>query len=311
MEREARLEVLKECVGERLDKFINKNINNVSRSYAQGLIKQKKVLVNGTSNKDKNYKLIEGDIVIVKLDAPQEISTQAEEIALEIMYEDKDLLVVNKPKGMVVHPAAGNYSGTLVNALLHYCEGNLSGINGKIRPGIVHRIDKDTSGLLVVAKNDESHRGLAQQIKSHTFSRRYESIVYGNLNQDKGTINAPIGRHRVDRKRMTVTQQNSKEAITHYKVIKRYAGYTHIEVTLETGRTHQIRVHMEHIGHGIVGDVVYGQKKEIAGLNGQCLHAGLIGFNHPISGKYIEVQSELPEYFKNFLKGLTPKNQEA
>ena len=215
-------------------------------------------------------------------------------------------MVVNKPKGMVVHPAAGNYTGTLVNALLYHCKDSLSGINGVIRPGIVHRIDKDTSGLLIVAKNDFAHISLAEQIKAHSFTREYQTVVYGGFGVEDGTVEAPIGRHSVDRKKMAVTEKNSKYAVTHYHVIKRYNGFSHLGVRLETGRTHQIRVHMAYIGHPVAGDPVYGPKKVITSLNGQCLHAGLIGFKHPRSGKYIEIESELPSYFTDFLRSLKP-----
>ena len=229
---------------------------------------------------------------------------KAENIPLDIVYEDNDLLVVNKPKGMVVHPAAGNYDGTLVNALLYHCGDSLSGINGVLRPGIVHRIDKDTSGLLIVAKNDESHKFLSGQIKEHSFTREYEAVVWGSVREDEGTVNAPIGRNPNDRKKMCITQKNSKEAVTHYSVIARYKGYTHIRCVLETGRTHQIRVHMASLGHPVAGDLVYGVKNEKVAFEGQCLHAKKIGFVHPATGEYMEFDSELPEYFKNFLTKL-------
>ena len=223
---------------------------------------------------------------------------------MEIEYEDNDLLVVNKPKGMVVHPAAGNYDGTLVNALLYHCGESLSGINGVMRPGIVHRIDKDTSGLLIVAKNDFAHYSLAEQIKEHSFTREYEAIVFGNLKDDEGTVNAPIGRSQYDRKKMCVTEKNSKHAVTHYKVIARYKGYTHIKCILETGRTHQIRVHMAYLGHPVSGDLVYGVKNEKVDFTGQCLHARKIGFIHPRTNEYLEFTSELPDYFKKYLEKL-------
>ena len=223
---------------------------------------------------------------------------------MEIVYEDDDLLVVNKPKGMVVHPAPGHSSGTLVNALLYHCGDSLSGINGVIRPGIVHRIDKDTSGLLIVAKNDTAHAHLAQQIKEHSFTRIYEAVVYGNVKEDSGTVDAPIGRHPTDRKRMCVTEKNSRNAVTHYEVLARYPGFTHLRLKLETGRTHQIRVHMAYLGHPVAGDPVYGVKKVITSLGGQCLHARVIGFVHPTTGEYLEFTSELPAYFTTFLKKL-------
>ena len=231
----------------------------------------------------------------------KELSVEPENIPVEVVYEDEDILIVNKKKGMVVHPAVGNYRGTLVNALLFHCKGSLSGINGTIRPGIVHRIDKDTSGLLIVAKNDFAHKKLAEQIKVHSFSREYEAIVYGGFKNESGTINAPIGRHKVDRKKMAVTRENFRPAVTHYKVIKRYKGFTHLRLRLETGRTHQIRVHMAYIGHPVAGDKVYGPKKVIQELEGQCLHAKMIGFIHPRTEKYMEFESELPVYFKKFL----------
>ena len=239
---------------------------------------------------------------VPKLSEPEAVP---QNIPLDIVYEDGDLLVVNKPKGMVVHPAPGNPDGTLVNALLYHCKGSLSGINGVMRPGIVHRIDKDTSGLLIVAKNDISHRQLAEQIKEHSFTREYKAVVYGNLKQDSGTVNAPIGRDPKNRQRMAVVYVNSKPAVTHYEVIKRFEGFTYIKCRLETGRTHQIRVHMAFLGHPLAGDAVSGPKKVITKLQGQCLHAGLIGFIHPTTGKYLEFTSEVPEYFTSNLNRLT------
>ena len=288
--------------GQRIDKFISCNLNNISRSYAQDLIKENRVLFNEEIIKDKNYRVDAGQHIKVSIPEPKELEVKPENIKIDIVYEDKDMLVVNKPKGMVVHPAPGNYSSTLVNALLYYCKEELSSINGVIRPGIVHRIDKDTSGLLMVAKNDFSHRELAKQIKDHSFSREYEAIVYGIINQDKGVIDAPIGRHKIYRKKMAVTKENSREAYTEYRVIKRYNNFTHVRLILKTGRTHQIRVHMAYIGHPVAGDEVYGPKKVIKELSGQCLHAKYIGFIHPRTKKRIEIESELPEYFKDFLK---------
>ena len=286
--------------GIRIDKYLADNIADLTRSAIVSLIEKDNVKVNSGSV-SKNYKLKAGDSVDIIIPDPVEYEAKAENIPLDIVYEDDDLIVVNKPKGMVVHPAAGNYEGTLVNALLYHCKDNLSGINGVLRPGIVHRIDKNTSGLLIVAKNDNSHRFLAEQIKEHSFTREYQAVVVGKIKDDKGTINAPIGRHHIDRKRMTVTERNSKNAVTHYEVIARYKGYTHIKCILETGRTHQIRVHMAYIGHPVAGDDVYGVKKEKVNFTGQCLHAGKIGFIHPSTKEYMEFSAEPPEYFKEFL----------
>lgn len=289
---------------DRIDTFIAEN-TDISRSRAVKLIESGDITLNGNIvNKKASVKI--GDKVEVTLPDAVPLEAKAEEIPLDILYEDNDLLVVNKSKGMVVHPAAGNYEGTLVNALLSHCGDSLSGIGGVMRPGILHRIDKNTSGLLMVAKNDNSHQHLAAQIKEHSFIREYEAVVYGNLKNDEGTINAPIGRHPVHRKKMAVTDKNSKEAVTHYKVIKRYNGFTHIRCILETGRTHQIRVHMSYIGHAIAGDDVYGPKKVIKELSGQCLHAKKLGFIHP-DGRYLEFESDLPDYFENFLSKLESK----
>ena len=291
--------------GDRIDKVICALNGDMTRSGVQKLIEKSAVSVNGTAV-SKNYKVKADDKISLVVPKAENLDVRAENIPLDIRYEDSDLLVVNKPKGMVVHPAAGNYEGTLVNALLYHCQDSLSGINGVIRPGIVHRIDKDTSGLLIVAKNDFAHISLAEQIKAHSFTREYQTVVYGGFSAEDGTVDAPIGRHSVDRKKMTVTEKNSKYAVTHYHVIRRYNGFTHLGVRLETGRTHQIRVHMAYIGHPVAGDPVYGPKKVITSLNGQCLHAGLIGFKHPRSGKYIEIESELPSYFTDFLRSLKP-----
>ena len=287
----------------RVDKFIADSDLGISRSAAAGLIEKELVAVNG-SCVSKKYKLSEGDTVEISVPDPVEYEAKAENIPLDVVYEDEYLLVVNKPKGMVVHPAAGNYDGTLVNALLYHCGDSLSGINGVMRPGIVHRIDKDTSGLLIVAKNDFAHSSLAAQIKEHSFTREYEAVVFGNLKNDSGTVDAPIGRNPNDRKKMCVTQKNSKNAVTHYTVIRRYKGYTHIKCKLETGRTHQIRVHMAYIGHPVAGDKVYGVKNEKVSFEGQCLHAKKIGFIHPKTNEYMEFDSELPEYFEKFLNKL-------
>ncbi len=288
----------------RIDKFISENIEELTRSAVQGIIENGGVFANDKVVK-KNYKLRAGDLVLVNIPEPVELDVSAEKIPLDVVFEDEHLLVVNKPKGMVVHPAAGNYTGTLVNALLWHCKGNLSGINGVIRPGIVHRIDKNTSGLLIVAKTNPAHLGLAQQIKEHSFTRIYEAVVYGNIKEDFGVVDAPIGRHPNDRKKMCVTEKNSKNAVTHYEVLERLNGFTHLRLRLETGRTHQIRVHMAHLGHAVAGDDVYGPKKCISKLNGQCLHAKVIGFVHPTTKEELYFDSPLPDYFVNFLKSIT------
>ena len=295
------LTVSEEFGSERIDKFLSFSMENMSRSAAQKLIDDGNVRVNFIVV-TKNYKVKTGDKVAVIVPEPKVLEAKPENIPLDIRYEDGDLLVVNKPKGMVVHPAAGNFDGTLVNALLYHCKGSLSGIGGVIRPGIVHRIDKDTSGLLIVAKNDMAHISLAEQIKAHSFTRQYQSVVYGRLKNSEGTVDAPIGRHPTDRKKMAVTTKNSKNAVTHYKVVEEFKDFTHLKLKLETGRTHQIRVHMSYIGHPVAGDGVYGPKKVIEYLGGQCLHAGLIGFKHPRTREYIEIESELPDYFTDFLR---------
>lgn len=292
--------------GLRIDRFLSDKLDFLTRSAVQKNIDSQNVTVNFCAV-SKNYKCRLNDRVEILIPDAVALETKAENIPLDIVYEDSDLLVVNKPKGMVVHPANGNWDGTLVNALLYYCRDSLSGINGVIRPGIVHRIDKDTSGLLIVAKNDAAHLGLAEQIKEHSFSRMYEAVVYGNIKEDGGTVNQPIGRNPKDRKKMAVVQNNAKPAVTHFQVIQRYGEFTHIRCMLETGRTHQIRVHMAYIGHPLAGDSVYGPKKVITSLNGQCLHAKLIGFNHPVLNRYMEFDSELPEYFKDFLAKLNHK----
>ena len=292
-----------EDADKRLDKYLSEALPDYTRSALVKLIENGGVTVNGKSVA-KNYRLSVNDAVALDVPEPVEYEAKAEDIPLDVVYEDGDLIVVNKPKGMVVHPAAGNYSGTLVNALLFHCKDNLSGINGVLRPGIVHRIDKNTSGLLIVAKNDKAHKALAEQIKAHSFTREYRAIVVGNLKDDKGTVDAPIGRHHTDRKKMTVTDKNSRSAVTHYEVIERLKGYTYIKCRLETGRTHQIRVHMAYIGHPVSGDDVYGVKKEKTGFEGQCLHAAKIGFVHPSSGRYMEFDSDLPEYFETYLTKL-------
>ena len=292
--------------GVRLDKLLCENLDGFTRSAVQRLIEDGNVTVNDVIVA-KNYKCKAGDNVEIFVPDAKPLEATAQNIALDIVYEDNDLLVVNKPKGMVVHPANGNPDGTLVNALLYHCGESLSGINGVIRPGIVHRIDKDTSGLLIVAKSDKAHIGLAEQIKEHIFSRAYETVVYGNIKEDKFTVCQPIGRDSRDRKKMAVTPKNSKKAVTHFEVIKRYGEFTHLRCTLETGRTHQIRVHCAYIGHPVAGDSVYGPKKVIERLHGQCLHAKHIGFVHPITNEYLEFESELPEYFVSFLNYLDNK----
>ena len=289
--------------GVRIDRFLTDNIPEITRSAVQKIIDEANVTVNGEVV-PKNYKCRVGDNVDVTVPDAKPLEAVGQNIPIDIVCEDEHLLVVNKPKGMVVHPANGNPDGTLVNALLYHCGDSLSGINGVIRPGIVHRIDKDTSGLLIVAKSDKAHIGLAQQIKDHSFSRAYEAVVYGNIKEDSGTVCQPIGRDTKDRKRMAVTMKNSKPATTHYEVIKRYGDFTHVRCVLETGRTHQIRVHMAYLGHPVAGDAVYGPRKVITRLNGQCLHAKHIGFVHPVTNEYLEFESDLPEYFTSFLNYL-------
>ncbi len=288
-----------ENVGKRIDKVLSEQELPLTRSALQKLIESGDVLVNGKAQ-SKNYKLRAGDEVTLTIPEPKELEAVPQDIPVEIVYEDNSLLVVNKPKGMVVHPAAGNADGTLVNALLYHCKGRLSSINGVIRPGIVHRIDKNTSGLLMVAKTDDAHNFLASQIKAHTFTREYRAVVCGSIRQVQGTINAPIGRDKRDRKKMCVTYENSKEAITHYELLEQYKNYAYMKFILETGRTHQIRVHCAYKGHPVLGDDVYG--RPFKGIDGQCLHAKKIGFIHPDTGEYMEFDSELPEYFKNVLK---------
>lgn len=291
----------------RVDTYLAAELD-ISRSMAQQWLADSLVNVNGKII-GKSYKLCGGEEISVDIPAPVAYELKAENIPLNIMYEDADLLVVNKPKGMVVHPAAGHYEGTLVNALLHHCGDSLSGINGVLRPGIVHRIDMDTSGLLIVAKNDKAHQGLSEQIKIHSFTRIYEAVIVGHLKQTSGTVDAPIGRHPTQRKKMAVTATNSKPATTHYEVLAEYPGYSHVRLRLETGRTHQIRVHMTYLGHPLAGDTVYGaanQPNECRDLNGQCLHAKEIGFIHPISGEELYFSSELPPYFIKLLNTLQP-----
>ncbi len=290
-----------ELSGSRIDKCISLLVADVTRSRAQQLIESGDITVNGKPA-GKSLKVNAGDRICINMPDPEPIEAVPENIPLDIRYEDEYLLVVNKPKDMVVHPAAGNYTGTLVNALLYHCGDSLSGINGVMRPGIVHRIDKDTSGLLMVAKNDFAHRSLARQIKEHSFRREYQAVVYGRFKEPEGVVDVPIGRNPSDRKKMAVTMKNSRHAVTHYEVIREYASFSHMRLRLETGRTHQIRVHMAYLGHPVAGDPVYGPKKVIKELGGQCLHAGLIGFVHPKTGEYMEITSELPEYFTSFLR---------
>ena len=289
--------------GERLDAFLARSVGDLSRSAAQKLIEDGLVSRNGKPGK-KNDKLNVGDTISYEIPEPKAVDIAPKEIPLDIVYEDEDLLVINKPKGLVVHPAAGHQDDTLVNGLLYALGDDLSGINGELRPGIVHRIDKDTSGLLAVAKNDLAHTMLASQLKDHSMARTYEAIVCGVLKEDSGTVDAPIGRHPSDRKKMCVIQRNSKPAVTHWEVIRRYRGYTHIRCKLETGRTHQIRVHMAYIGHPILGDTVYGHKKAELGQSSQCLHAGVLCFAHPRDGHPVMVFAELPQYFKDVLNKL-------
>ena len=289
--------------GERLDAFLARCADNLSRSAAQKLIEDGLVTRNGKKGK-KNDKLNPGDAIAYDIPEAKPVDIVPTEMQLDIVYEDEDLLVINKPKGLVVHPAAGHQDDTLVNGLMHALGDDLSGINGELRPGIVHRIDKDTSGLLAVAKNDHAHLMLASQLKDHSMARTYEAIVCGSFREDSGTVDAPIGRHPSDRKKMCVTERNSKHAVTHWEVVARYRGYTHIRCKLETGRTHQIRVHMAHIGHPILGDTVYGRKKPELGQDSQCLHAGALCFQHPRDGRPVMVFAELPQYFKDVIAKL-------
>ncbi len=298
--------ITSENAGIRIDKFLSDNIPEKSRSQIANLIDSKAVLINGRTSV-KSYKLNTDDLIQINVPEAVELEAIPEDIPLDIVFEDEDIIVVNKPKGMVVHPAAGNYTGTLVNALLFHCQGRLSGINGVLRPGIVHRIDKNTSGLLVVAKSDRAHMSLSEQIKEHSMTREYRAVIYGHLKCEQGSVDAPIGRSALDRKRMCVTDKNSKNAVTHYTVIEEFKDFSYIKCVLETGRTHQIRVHMSYIGHPLAGDDVYGPKKVITELSGQCLHAMKLGFVHPATNKYIEFSSELPDYFDKFLKKIKTK----
>ncbi len=292
----------------RIDKFLSEQMPDHTRSFLQKLIKEGDVLVNGQPVKS-NYKVSTDDRISVEIPEMKDPEIQAEDIPLDILYEDSDIIIVNKPKQMVVHPAPGHYSGTLVNALMYHCGNDLSGINGELRPGIVHRIDMDTTGSLVICKNDMAHQSLSEQLKVHSIKRVYEAIVHGNLKEDTGTIHAPIGRHPQDRKKMSIHAKISRDAITHYQVLERFGNYTYIECQLETGRTHQIRVHMASIGHPILGDEVYGPKKcPFPSLQGQTLHAKTLGIMHPRTGEYLEVNAPLPDYFTKLLRILSENN---
>ena len=287
--------------GQRIDKLLSIQLTDFSRSYIQKLLSNRAVLIHGQPIKS-NYKVKEGDYIQVEIPEPEVLDVQPENIPLDIVYEDTDILIINKPKGMVVHQAAGHYSGTLVNAILYHCQDDLSTINGVLRPGIVHRIDMDTTGLLVLCRNNMAHQSLAEQLKVHSITRKYTAIVYDNIPEDNGTIHKTIGRHPVDRKKQAVNVRNGRDAITHYRVLERFGGkYTMVECQLETGRTHQIRVHMASIHHPLLGDTVYGPSKDPFHLQGQTLHAGGLGFIHPRTGKYVEFHSELPEYFQNLI----------
>ena len=286
---------------ERLDKFLSAMLPDQSRSYLQKIIKDGNVLVNGEPKKS-SYRLEDGDEVTADLPELKSPDIEPENIPLDILYEDDSILMVNKPKGMVVHPSAGHYTGTLVNAVLWHCQGQLSGINGVSRPGIVHRIDKDTTGVLVVCKNDAAHNAVAAQLKEHSITRKYRAIVHGVIKEDEGTVDAPIGRHPTERKKMASGVKNGKRAVTHYRVLERFQGYTYVECQLETGRTHQIRVHMASIHHPLLGVTVYGPAKDSHHLEGQTLHAMVLGLIHPVTGEYLEVEAPLPEYFENLLK---------
>ena len=301
------IDVLESQSGIRIDKFLSDELPEMSRSYIQKLIKEDQVTVNGKIVK-ANYKLSADDFVVVCQPELKEPDILAEDIPLDILYEDEDFLVINKPKGMVVHPSAGHYSGTLVNALMYYCKDDLSGINGVMRPGIVHRIDMDTTGSLLVCKNDFSHQHIAQQLKELSIRRVYHAIVHGVIEEEEGTVDAPIGRHPIERKKMSINYKNGKEAVTHYKVIQRFKNYTYIQCQLETGRTHQIRVHMASIKHPLLGDQVYGPQKNPFKLQGQTLHAKIIGITHPRTNEYIEADAPLPEYFQKLLKKLENLN---
>lgn len=300
--KQINFEVLSEDADSRIDRYLAQQMPDQSRSFLQKLIREEQITVNGRPVK-ANYRLQPEDQVLVIVPDPQLPDILPENIPLDILYEDSDVLVINKPKGMVVHPAAGHYTNTVVNAVMYHCQGNLSGINGVMRPGIVHRIDRDTTGAIVICKNDQAHQSLAQQLKEHSITRSYRAIVWNNLKEDEGTVDRPIGRHPVDRKKMAVNEKNGKTAVTHYRVLERFGRFTYIECRLETGRTHQIRVHMASIGHPLLGDEVYGPSgKQPFLLQGQCLHAMTLGFLHPSTGEYVEFEAPLPEYFTQLLK---------
>lgn len=300
------VETFEATKAERLDKYLTELLPDLSRSHIQKLIKNENITVNGSSVK-ANYKLTIGNQIDVHIPEPEVLDIQPEDIPLDILYEDEDILIVNKPKGMVVHPAPGHASGTLVNAIMFHCKDHLSGINGVLRPGIVHRIDMNTTGSLLICKNDKSHHFLAEQLKEHSITRKYHAIVHGNLKEDEGTINAPIGRHPTDRKKMSTKAPNGRSAVTHYRVLERFGDYTYIECQLETGRTRQIRVHMSSIGHPILGDNVYGPAKCPFKLEGQTLHAKILGIVHPTTLEYMEFDAPLPEYFENLIIKLRKK----
>ncbi|MDL2233844.1 RluA family pseudouridine synthase [Ruminococcaceae bacterium OttesenSCG-928-L11] len=299
MDERIEVQTPEEAVGQRIDAFLSGRLD-MTRSRIQQLCEDGRLLVNGTPVA-KNYKLRRNDAVELRVPPPQTMELIAQDIPLQIAYEDADLIVVDKPRGMVVHPAAGNEDGTLVNALLYHCGEEFRGIGGVARPGIVHRIDKDTSGLLVVAKSEVAHQKLSEMMKEHSVTRRYRAVVHGRVKTDSGTVDAPIGRHPTDRKKMAVTERHSRQAVTHYQVLEHLDGFSYLELELETGRTHQIRVHMAYLGHPVAGDPVYGPKRYITALNGQCLHAATLGFPHPVTGMPIELESPLPDYFTSFL----------
>lgn len=292
--------VSEDLAGTRIDKYLSLACENISRSYLQKLVKSETVLVNQRAVKS-NYKVAAGDMIDLEIPEAVEPEIEPEQMDLDILYEDSDIIIINKPKGMVVHPAAGHYTGTLVNGLMDHCRDNLSGINGVLRPGIVHRIDMDTTGVLIVCKNDMAHNSIAAQLKEHSITRKYYAVVHGVIKEEDGTVDAPIGRHPTDRKKMSINHKNGREAVTHYHVLKRYGQFTYVECQLETGRTHQIRVHMASIHHPLLGDQVYGPARCPFQLQGQTLHAGVLGIVHPRSGEYMEFSAPLPEYFQELL----------